>query len=115
MRYSGGRKGQTITSLLAAYAYNEYPLLYDLTDGEVGCQEDHARLWVSFLSCSWCFMVLSLTGGVLIVLQVHHVLQFRGNDLYVWTNLSPQEAYYMQAQVSMLDQYTACKNSCLPG
>lgn len=32
---SGSEKGQAIMALLAAYSYNPYPLLVDLTDGEV--------------------------------------------------------------------------------
>ena len=32
---SGSEKGQVIITLLAAYSYNPYPLLVDLTDGEV--------------------------------------------------------------------------------
>ena len=34
--FSGGEKGQAVTTMLAAYAYNSYPLMMDLTDGKVG-------------------------------------------------------------------------------
>jgi len=33
--YSGSEKGQSVIALLGAYAYNAWPLLLDLTDGEV--------------------------------------------------------------------------------
>ena len=35
MTYSGGGKGQSVIATLGAYAYNAWPLLLDLTDGEV--------------------------------------------------------------------------------
>ncbi|CAL8469031.1 g8572 [Coccomyxa elongata] len=57
-------RARTVTAMLAAYAYNEYPVIIDLTDG-----------------------------------VAHHLLQIRGNYLYVWETLSPQQAYYKQADV----------------
>ena len=33
--YSGSEKGQSVIAVLGAYAYNAWPLLLDLTDGEV--------------------------------------------------------------------------------
>ncbi|KAL0037971.1 hypothetical protein WJX79_007971 [Trebouxia sp. C0005] len=33
--YSGSEKGQSVIATLGAYAYNAWPLLLDLTDGEV--------------------------------------------------------------------------------
>ena len=57
-------RGQCIISCLGAYAYNRFPLLLDLTDGEV-----------------------------------HHLLQVRGNTLVIWENITPQQAYYKQAEV----------------
>ena len=35
LTYSGGYKGHSIMSTLGAYAYNAWPFLLDLTDGEV--------------------------------------------------------------------------------
>lgn len=35
MTYSGSEKGQSVIATLGAYAYNAWPLLLDLTDGEV--------------------------------------------------------------------------------
>jgi len=32
---TGSEKGQVITALLAAYSYNPFPVIFDLTDGEV--------------------------------------------------------------------------------
>ncbi len=60
----GAHRGQCISSCLGAYAYNRFPLLLDLTDG-----------------------------------NVHHMLQVRGMTLVRWDNLTPQEAYYKQAQL----------------
>lgn len=40
--FSGAEKGQAVTALLAAYAYNDFPLMFDLTDGEVRCKH-HQR------------------------------------------------------------------------
>ncbi len=56
-------RAQTIMAMLGAYAYNEYPVIVDLTDG-----------------------------------VAHNLLQIHGDDLYVWENLSPQQAYYQQAE-----------------
>jgi hypothetical protein len=50
--------------MLGAYAYNNFPLMIDLTDG-----------------------------------VVHHLLQVRGTDLYMWTDLSARQAYYKQAEL----------------
>lgn len=38
--------------------------------------------------------IMDLTDGV-----VHHLLQIRGDKLFVWENQSPQQAYYKQAEV----------------
>ena len=39
-------------------------------------------------------VIMDLTDGV-----AHHLLQIRGDKLFVWENLSPQQAYYQQAEV----------------
>lgn len=57
-------RGQCISSCLGAYAYNRFPLLLDLTDGEV-----------------------------------HHMIRVNGSQLILWEGLSPQQAYYKQAEV----------------
>lgn len=64
IKFRQGPKGQSISAMLGAYAYNEFPLMVDLTDG-----------------------------------VVHHLLQMRGSDLFVWSDLSPTQAYWKQAQM----------------
>ncbi len=57
-------KAQIITTMLAAYAHTECPVMLDLTDG-----------------------------------VTHKLMQIRDDDLYIWERLSPQQAYYKQAEV----------------
>ena len=57
-------RGQCISSCLGAYAYNRFPLLLDLTDGEV-----------------------------------HHMIRVSGSQLILWGDLTPQQAYYKQAEI----------------
>lgn len=35
IEYSAGRKGQVVSAMIGALAYNNYPVAVDLTDGEV--------------------------------------------------------------------------------
>ena len=39
-------------------------------------------------------LIIDLTDGV-----VHHLLQVRGTELYMWTDLSARQAYYKQAEL----------------
>lgn len=67
----------------------------------------NATFWVCVVVCS--LIGLMSEGSCiappckpclhLLCLQVHHVLQIRGQDLIVWNDLTPQEAYYLQAKV----------------
>jgi len=63
-RFAAGCKGQAVTAFIGACAYNVFPLIMDLTDGEV-----------------------------------HHLLHLKGVELFEWTNLKPQQAYYKLSQL----------------
>lgn len=89
--FSGSEKGQAVTALLAAYSHNPYPLIFDLTDGEV--------IKVSLFPVLDPGEMLSVTSCAHLW-QVHHLLQLRDMELYEWQNLSPQQAYWKQAQLS---------------
>jgi hypothetical protein len=84
--------------MLAAYTYNSYPLIFDLTDGEV-----RQVIVVLSLAVLVIYMAFNTDGFTLSLhlffFKVHHLLQVRGSEVYEWTDLTPRQAYWKQAEL----------------
>ncbi|PNW82835.1 hypothetical protein CHLRE_06g296450v5 [Chlamydomonas reinhardtii] len=93
--FSGGFAG-----CVAPYGLTEWSLVHQLRiiyEHKLNIKAPHKRQAVVELlgayACSPCPVLLDLTDG-----RKHNVYTLRNRRLFVWENLTPTQAYYLQAQ-----------------
>ena len=79
-----------LASTLATYAYNDYPLIFDLTDGQV------IQLVIRATLRGLSHNALKSSP---FTDQVHHLLQIVVSELYEWVGLTSQQAYWKHSEL----------------